>query len=195
MLSSARKNCCNPRVISLIQRRPLTVLLTGLLLATAFLPVARASDKKVKTPIMEDVGDGTRRLLMPDDVMEAVFREFPGSRMPVETDFSDEMKAYYNERLIGVHPAVAFGDFNGDKKRDYLLLLITGDTKWGPICELVVAGGAKKGFDIYRLGEVYNFKDNYVSFQYEKLLMGRFKKGAWYITWDPKKKQYNLAKS
>ncbi len=180
----------------MILRRPLITLLTGLLLATALLPVARAADKKVKTPIMEEVGEGQpRRLLMPDDITEALTKEFPGSRMPVETDFSDEMKAYYNERLIGVHPAVAFGDFNGDKKRDYLLLLITGDTKWGPICELVVAGGEKKGFTIYRLGEVYNFKDNYASFQYEKLLMGRYKKGAWYITWDPKKKQYNLAKS
>jgi len=182
-------------VISLVLRRSVIALLTGLLFAAALNNVAGAADRKVKTPVMEDVGDGTRRLLMPQDISESLAKEFPGSRMPVETDFSDEMKAYYNERLIGVHPAVAFGDFNGDKRRDYLVLLITGDTKWGPICELVVAGGEKKGYVVYRLGEVYNFKDNYASFQYEKLLMGRYKKGAWYITWDAKKKQYNLAKS
>ena len=177
------------------RRQPLKTFLTGVILTSLFFPAAlNAGEKRVKTPTMEDVGDGTRRLLMPDDITAFLNQEFPGSRMPKESDFSDAMKQYYNEELIGVFPAVAFGDFNGDKKRDYLLLLITGDTKWGPLCELVAVNGGKKGFEAFRLGEVYNFKDDYVSFKDNRLIKGRYKKGAWHITWDPKDKKYVVIK-
>ena len=47
----------------------------------------------------------------------------------------------------------------------------------------------------YRLGEVYNFKDDYVSFVENKLYKGRYKKGGWYINWDKKKNAYNVLKS
>jgi hypothetical protein len=166
-----------------------------LALMAAVAGLALAADRKVKSPTVEDVGDGSRRLLLPDDISTFLQQEFSGSRLPSETDFSEEMRQYYNSRLIGVHPAVAFGDFNGDKKRDYLFLLITGDSKWGPLCELVAANGEKKGFTAFRLGEVYNFKEDYVSFQYDKLLKGRFKKGAWYINWSKKDNRYIVTKS
>ena len=71
----------------------------------------------------------------------------------------------------------------------------TGDTKWGPLCELVMFNGAKKGYETFRLGEVYNFKDDYVSFSDGKLYKGRFKKGGWYINWDKKKNTYIVTKS
>ena len=179
----------------MIPRRRLNTLLTGLLLACLFFPAAaRAGQKRVKTPTMEDVGDGTRRLLMPDDITQFLNQEFPNSRMPKESEFSDQMKRYYNEELIGVYPAVAYGDFNGDRKRDYLVLLITGDTKWGPQCELVAVNGTRKGFEAFRLGEVYNLKDDYVSFRDGRLIKGSYKKGAWHITWDPKKSSYVVTK-
>lgn len=179
----------------MIHRRRLNSLLTGLILASLFVPAAaRAGEKRVKTPTMEDVGDGTRRLLMPDDITQFLNQEFPGSRFPKDAEFSDEMKAYYNEDLIGVYPGVAFGDFNGDRKRDYLLLLITGESKWGPQCELIAVNGGRKGFEAFRLGEVYNFKDDYVSFRNNHLIKGRYKKGAWHINWDAKNKNYVVTK-
>lgn len=156
-----------------------------------------AGDRRVKAPVMEELGDGTgtRRLLLPEDINQFLSTEFPNSRVPAENDFSQDMRQYFFSRLIGVHPAVASGDFNGDKKKDYLFLLITGDTKWGPLCELVAVNGQKKGFEAFRLGEVYNFKEDYVSFLDGKLLKGRYKKGAWYINWDAKKNSYVVSKS
>jgi hypothetical protein len=157
-------------------------------------PAVFSAEKRVKVPTMEDVGDGSRRLLLPEDITTFLSQEFPNSRVPGENDLSPEMRQFYYSNLIGIFPAVAYGDFNGDKKRDYLFLLITGDTKWGPQCELVACNGEKKGFEAFRLGEVYNFKDDYVSFKDNKLTKGRYKKGAWHINWDPKKKQYVVLK-
>ena len=179
----------------MIHRRRLNRLLTGFILASLLFPAAaRAGEKRVKTPTMEDVGDGTRRLLMPDDIARFLEQEFPGSRLPKESEFSDEMKRFYNEDLIGVYPGVAFGDFNGDRKRDYLLLLITGESKWGPQCELVAVNGARRGFTAFRLGEVYDMKDDYVSFRNGRLIKGSYKKGAWHINWDAKNKEYIVTK-
>lgn len=178
-------------------RRP-PLLLAVLTAAFALtLSPAPAAEKKVKQPTMEELGDGkgTRRLLMPEDIANFLKTEFPNSRMPAEEEFSPEMRQYYFSRIIGVHPAIAWGDFNGDKKRDYLLLLITGETKWGPLCELVAVSGLKKGYEAFRLGEVYSFKDDYVSFLDNKMYKGRYKKGGWYINWDPKKKNYVVTKS
>ena len=176
-----------------MRRRSFAPLLFAALLA-AVLPAARAiAGKKVKAPTMQDE-EGIRRLVLPDDIAAALQQEFPGSRLPEEKDFDPEMLQYYHGRLIGVHPAVAWGDFNGDRKRDYLMLVITGDTKWGPLCELIAFNGLRKGYEVYHLGEVYNFKDDYVSFVDGKLYKGRFKKGGWYITWDPKKSTYDVIK-
>jgi hypothetical protein len=182
----------------MIARRPSIVLFASVLIAASFFPAAsRAAEKRVKSPTMEELGDGkgTRRLLLPEDISTFLQKEFPNSRLPAEEDFSPEMRQYYFSRLVGVHPAVAWGDFNGDKKRDYLFLVITGDTKWGPLCELVAVNGGKKGYEAFRLGEVYNFKEDYVSFQDNKLSKGRYRKGAWYINWDPKKSLYIVTKS
>ena len=182
----------------MIARRLSIAFASTLLLLFLALPSIRqasASEKKVKTPVMDEAPDGKRSLLMPDDVMECLAKEFPGSRLPTETDFNPEMLRYFHSEFIGVHPAVAFGDFNGDKKRDYMILLITGDTKWGPLCDLVVLNGERGGFTAFRLGEVYNFKDDYVSFKDNKLYKGRYRKGGWYINWDSKKNTYVVTKS
>lgn len=149
---------------------------------------------RVKAPIMEE-SEGIRRLVLPEDLAKFLAEEFPGSRLPDESQFNPEMLKYFYSRLIGVHPAIAFGDFNGDRKRDYMMLLITGETKWGPLCELVIVNGQRRGFEPYRLGEVYTFKDDYVSFDEGKLYKGRFKKGGWYINFDKKKKLYVVTKS
>lgn len=155
-----------------------------------------SADKSVKTPVVEDAPDGSgRQLLLPDDVKKALLNEFPSYRIPKDSDYSTEMLSYYNYRLVGVHPAVAYGDFNGDKKRDYAFIVITGDTKWGPLCELVVLNGKGRDYEAFRLGEVYNFKEEYVCFYDNKLTKGRFKKGAWYINWDKKNNQYQVLKS
>lgn len=178
--------------------KTLTVLLAFALLVSLTSPAPVASaEKRVKVPTMEELedGQGTRRLLLPADIAAFLAREFPNSRLPAENDFSPEMRQYYFSRLIGVHPAVAYGDFNADRKKDYLFLLITGETKWGPLCELVAVNGLKKGYEAFRLGEVYTFKDDYVSFVENKLSKGRYKKGAWYINWDPKKKTYVVTKA
>lgn len=149
-----------------------------------------------KNPVVEDAPDGSGRMLtLPDDVKEFLLKEFPTYRIPKDAEYNPQMLTYYNSRLVGVHPAVAWGDFNGDKKRDYTLLIITGDTKWGPLCELVVLTGSRSGYDVSRLGEVYNFKDDYVSFSDGKLYKGRFKKGGWYINWDKKTNTYLVLKS
>jgi hypothetical protein len=166
----------------------------GIILAAALSARTVLADKKVKAPVMDEQ-EGIRRLLLPDDVMQFLQQEFPNSKVPDESQFDPEMLQYFNSRLIGVHPAVAFGDFNNDKKRDYMFLLITGETKWGPLCELVVLNGLKKGFEPFRLGEVYNFKDDYVSFSDGKLYKGRYKKGGWYITIDKKSGAYVVTKS
>jgi hypothetical protein len=151
--------------------------------------------KKGKNPTVEESPDGKRTVVLPDDIDLFLSVEFPKYRLPDESEFDPEMLQYYNSRLIGVYPAVAYGDFNGDKKRDYALLVITGDTKWGPLCELVVANGTKGGYEAFRLGEVYEFKNDYVSFVDNKLIKGRYKKNGWYINWDPKKNTYNVLKS
>jgi hypothetical protein len=174
--------------------RRLLLIPLGIAFAAALSLTDALAEKRVKAPVMEEA-EGIRRLLLPDDVTSFIAQEFPGSRVPDETQFNPEMLQYFFSRLIGVHPAVAFGDFNGDKKRDYMMLLITSETKWGPLCELVVLNGRKKGFESFRLGEVYNFKDDYVSFNEGKLYKGRYKKGGWYITVDKKKGSYIVTKA
>lgn len=155
-----------------------------------------AGPKNVKNPVVEDAPDGSGRMLvLPQDAREFLLREFPAYRIPKDGEYNPAMLQYFNSRLVGVHPAVAWGDFNGDKKRDYAFLVITGDTKWGPLVELVVLNGRGGGFESHRLGEVYNFKDDYVSFSDNKLYKGRYKKGGWYINWDKKKNVYNVLKS
>ncbi len=158
---------------------------------------AIAADRNPKNPITEDAPDGSGRMLvLPQDVRDFLLKEFPTYRVPKDSEYNPEMLQYYNSRLIGVHPCVAWGDFNGDKKRDYAFLIITGDTKWGPLMELVVLNGrGGSNFDSYRLGEVYNFKDDYVSFVDNKLYKGRYKKGGWYINWDKKTNNYSVLKS
>jgi hypothetical protein len=169
-------------------------LIGGFLLITT-VPFLTGADRKVKNPTLFDTPDGTRLLVVPEDVQKSLSEEFPGFRFPADAELSPEMFQYYNSRLLGVHPVVAWGDFNGDKKRDYVFLLITGDTKWGPLCELVILNGSKSGYFAYRLGEVYNFKDDYVTFSENKLYKGRYRKGGWRINWDPKKSTYDVLKS
>lgn len=175
-----------------MKARATSILLAGLI---AFAPPLFGAEK-VKIPTVVEAPDGSgRMLLIPDDVRTFLENEFPNFRLPKETDFNEEMRRYYFSRLIGVHPAVAWGDFNKDKKRDYAFLVITGDTPWGPLCELVIANGKGRTFEAHRLGEVYQFKSDYVSFKDGKLYKGRFKKGGWHINWDARKKTYVALKS
>ena len=168
-----------------------------LVLLTTLASTAMSGDKNPKNPVVEDAPDGSgRQLVLPSDIQEALATEFPGYRIPKDADYNPEMLSYYNYRLIGVHPAVAWGDFNGDRKRDYAFIIITGDTKWGPLCDLVVFNGAGgHSFEAFRLGEIYNFKDEYESFVDGNLTKGRFKKGAWYINWNKKTNNYDVLKS
>lgn len=155
-----------------------------------------AGEKNPKHPIVEEAPDGSGRMVvLPLDVRNFLLKEFPSFRFPKDKEYNPAMLQYFNSRLVGVHPAVAWGDFNGDKKKDYAFLLITGDTKWGPLVELVVLNARGKEFDSFRLGEVYNFKDDYVSFNDNKLYKGRLKKGGWYINWDKKTNNYSVLKS
>jgi hypothetical protein len=167
-----------------------------LVLMATMTSMANSGDKGPKNPTMEDAPDGSGpQLMLPNDIKDALAAEFPSYRIPKNSDYNPEMLSYYNYRLVGVHPAVAWGDFNGDKKRDYAFIIITGDTKWGPLCDLVVFNGSGHKFEAFRLGEIYNFKDEYVSFVDGKLTKGRFKKGAWYINWDKKANNYQVLKS
>ena len=155
-----------------------------------------AAEKKPKNPVVEDAPDGSGRMLhLPLDVRDFMLQEFPTFRIPKDSEYSPEMLQYFNSRLVGVHPAVAWGDFNGDKKKDYAFLVITADTKWGPLVELIVLNGRGNSYDSFRLGEVYDFKDHYISFNDNKLYKGRFKKGGWFINWDKKTNTYTVLKS
>src|SRR5471030_1780910 len=91
-----------------------------LVLMATMTSTAISSEKSPKNPTMEDAPDGSgTQLVLPSDIQEALQTEFPGYRIPKTSDYNPEMLSYYNYRLVGVHPAVAWGDFNGDKKRDY----------------------------------------------------------------------------
>ena len=148
-----------------------------------------------KLPTMTDSPEG-RQLVLPDALDTALTQNFPGYKIPQLTDFNPEMLKYYYSEVIGVHPAVIWGDFNGDKKQDYALFLITGNTSWGPLIELVIMDGDKKGgFVPYRLNELYSFKDDYLSFMNGRLYKGKYKRDGWHINWDPKKKAYTVLKS
>ena len=174
---------------------PSLILSIAALLFLAGAPSARAASKN---PEIVTAKDGTRTLVLPDDVDAALSAEFPGYRIPKESDYNPEMLEYFNSNLIGVYPAVAWGDFNGDRKRDYALLIITQDTKWGPLVELVVLNGHSRNggeFDVFRLGEVYKFKNDYVSFLDGKLTKGSYETSAWYINWDKKNNNYVVTKS
>lgn len=154
--------------------------------------------KSVNVPTMVDLPDGTRTLELPEDLQTYLLAKYPGFRIPKDTEYNAEMIQYFYSRLIGTHPCVAYGDFNGDQKRDYAMLIVTQETKWGPLVELVILNGRKKNggdFDVFRIGEVYNFKDDYMSFQGNRLIKGKYKKSAWYINWDKKKNQYVNLKS
>src|SRR5258708_27665750 len=75
--------------------------------------VAMAAEKNPKNPIMEDAPDGSGRMLvLPLDVKEYLLKEFPNYRIPKDSEYNPEMLQYFNSRLIGVHPSVAWGDFN-----------------------------------------------------------------------------------
>jgi hypothetical protein len=152
--------------------------------------------ERVDAPTVVDV-EGMRILKLPEDVSKHLAKEFPRYKIPDEKEYNPDMLSFFYRQLIGVHPAVAFGDFNGDKKRDYAFLIETGTTPWGPLVELVVlSGGKKKGdYDTSRLGEVYEAKNDYVSFVNDKLTKGKYQKGAWYINWDKKNNSYVVYKS
>jgi hypothetical protein len=151
---------------------------------------------KVDVPTVVDI-DGTRILKLPEDVSKYLAHEFPKYKIPAESEYDPDMLSFYYRTLIGAHPAVAWGDFNGDKKRDYAFLIETDQTKWGPLTELIVLnGGSKKGdYITNRLGEVYDTKMDYISFVNGKLTKGKYKKSAWYINWDKKTNAYVVYKS
>lgn len=152
--------------------------------------------ESVDVPTVE-VTDAGRILKLPPDVSKFLSKEFPKYRIPAESEYNPEMMSYFYRQLIGAHPAVAWGDFNGDKKRDYAFLIETGSSPWGPLMELIVlSGGKKKGdYEASRLGEVYSAKDDYVSFANNKLIKGKYQKSAWYINWDKKTNSYVVYKS
>lgn len=158
--------------------------------------VAVCFAKRSDIPTVEATETG-RVLAIPQELDKFLSKEFPKYRLPSDQDFNPEMLTYFFSNLIGLHPAVAWGDFNQDKKRDYALLIITGDTPWGPLVELVVLNGTgkKSHYETFRLGEVYSPKDDYISFANEKLQKGKFRKGAWYINWDKKSASYVVHKS
>lgn len=163
--------------------------------ALLFLVSFSLAKSKKDIPTIEETEKGPV-LVLPEALDAFLQAEFPGYRVPDQSEFNPEMVSYYNSRLIGISPAVAWGDFNGDKKQDFAFLLVTGQSKWGPQVELVVANGASRSeFETYRLGEIYNFKDDYVSFVEGKLYKGRYKKGGWYINWNKKNKTYDVTKS
>jgi hypothetical protein len=155
-----------------------------------------SAQKKVKVPTWVDSPDGKRELVLPDEVDIALQQTFPGYKIPPEADFNPDMLKYYHSQLIGVHPAVMWGDFNGDKKRDYAFMLITMQSKWGPVVEFVVLNAAKKGgeFDVFTLGEVNGYKDDFIRFDNNKLTKGKFQKGGWYINWNAQKAAYTKIK-
>jgi hypothetical protein len=152
--------------------------------------------ERVDVPTVVEL-EGMRMLKLPEDVSKFLSKEFPKYKIPDEKDYNPDMLSFFYRQLIGVHPAVAFGDFNGDKKRDYAFLVETGTTPWGPLIELVVLNGSKKkgDYDMTRLGEVYDAKNDYVSFVNDKLTKGKYQKSAWYITWDKKTGSYVVTKS
>jgi hypothetical protein len=169
-----------------------TIVLTALLMSVV--PSVMAGGGDVPTVVE---AEGLRILKLPEDLSNYLSKEFPDYKIPAEGDYNPEMLSYFHSRLIGIHPAVAWGDFNGDKKRDYAFLLITGTTNWGPLVELIVLNGTKKRgeFESIRLGEVYDFKDDYVSYANDKLTKGKYRKSAWYINWDKKTNSYVVHKS
>lgn len=136
-------------------------------------------------------------LVLTTDLKMFLNKEFPNHRVPSDKDFNPQMLKYFYSNLVGLHPAIAWGDFNNDKKRDYILLLVTGETPWGPLVELIILNGKKKGdeFDIVNREELYKFKDDYVSFREGKLYKGRYQQNGWYIQWDPKEKSYSIIKT
>jgi hypothetical protein len=152
--------------------------------------------RKGKHPTTLETETG-REVVLTSDIKKILNKEIPDHRIPKDSDFNPKMLKWYYPQLIGIHPAVAWGDFNKDKKTDYALLVITGDTPWGPVVELVVLNGKKgKGqYDLHRLGEVYKFKDDYLSSKDGKLTKGRYQQGAWYINWSAKDKTYIIYKS
>ena len=159
-------------------------------------PVFSGEGKPKKFPYVDDTPQG-KKLILPEGLETYLEAEFPNFRFPEESELSPDMLAYYHSRLIGVHPDIAWGDFNGDKKIDYALLIVTSQSKWGPIVELVILNGAggRDNFTPFRLSEIYNFKEDYLSSDDNKLIKGRYKKGAWFINWDKKSKTYIINKS
>lgn len=181
-----------------MMRTPSKILgLVGIfVIVTSIVYYAVASPKPKKNPYIDET-EGQRTLILPSELDEFLSVEFPGYKIPDENIFNPDMLAYYNSRLIGIHPAIAWGDFNGDRKSDYAMLVITSQSKWGPVIELVVLNkvGGKESFQPFRLGEIYDVKDDYVSFSNGKLMKGRYKKGAWFIHWDKKKETYVVNKA
>jgi len=167
-----------------------------LAISLLFRPSLLLSGGKGDNPKIVETSVG-RQLLLPADLKAFLEKEFPKARIPSDSEFDPAMLKFYFSHLIGIHPAIAWGDFNVDKKKDYILLLVTGQTNWGPIVELVVLNGGKgkQAFEVFRLGEVIDFKESYVSFRDSKLIKGAFQKGGWYLTWDEKEQIYNVVKS
>ncbi len=138
-----------------------------------------------------------RQLVLPSDLKAFLEKEYPKARLLSDTDFDKPMLKFYFSNLIGIHPAIAWGDFNNDKQRDYILLLNTGQTQWGLVVQLVILNGSKgkEKFEVFSMGEVLDYKESYVSFRDAKLIKGTFQKGGWYLNWDDKEKNYVLVKS
>lgn len=183
------------KAVKLSEKIPVLTVLLTLFVAIFLASQADARKKRGNNPTIQETEHG-RILILPEDLSDALEEEFPGYQIPEELTFDEKMLKHYYSRLIGIYPAIAWGDFNKDKRRDYALLLITGETPWGPLVELVIMNGKKRGkFEAFRLGEIYGYKDDYLRFSYGKLYKGDFKKGGWYINWIKKEKNYTIRKS
>jgi len=172
------------------------LLLLVILALVAVLAVPSMARKKKKLPVLVDSAAG-KILVLPDPLKKFLRKNFPKYKIPSYIDYDPGMLRYFNSRLIGIHPGIAWGDFNKDKRGDYALLIVTAETPWGPQVELIILNGLRKkgGFEIFRMGEIYSFKEDYISYKGEKLYKGKYRQGGWHINWDKKLKIYVKHKS
>jgi hypothetical protein len=95
------------------------------------------------------IKDGQETLVLPNSLTESIKTNFPGFRGPTASDMSGP---WVSEKMSGLFPFIAWGDFNGDGLTDVAIILIS-DKQW----KFIIFHGKSQGYvPAYEKGGIIN---------------------------------------
>lgn len=119
-----------------------------------------------------------RQNLLPDFIKTIIKDSLKEYVIPDEKMFDSEWKSY--EHITT--PMFAFSDFNGDKEKDYAIILLSKNHRQILLCVFL---SNKKSYTIYRI-RTFNLNNNFID-----VFISIQKKGYWQTVYTKKLVKYN----